>query len=417
MKDDNKTYLMATISKISIIFISMITSAFINRALGVELKGKFAYINNWATIIISILSLGIGQTYSTYRRRYGKETLNAFVFFTIFQSIISFIVYLITLMLNLDYNLKMVMLVSSVGIMRMNILYIAAIEDVKKRDFNNIIYKIIYLFLVIIFYFFAKKSLTSMIILMTVEECIIVIGTFIQYKFKPNLNFLKQSNISIFQIYRLGIVSMLMYLMITLNYNLDVIFLKKMSTEVSVGLYSVAIQFANLLWLIPDAFKDVLFSKTAKEDSVNEIVIVTKMSLYMSIIIIIGFVIFGKMAINVLYGKEFLDAFIPTVILLIGSLSMIIYKLIHPLYISKGKQFMIFIILFLAVFINVICNIILIPIFDMNGAGLASIFSYSFCSIIFIRIFCKEYGIKYKDMFIISKEERKKLIKIIHKIK
>ena len=402
---EKKTYLIAMISKISIIFISMITSALINRTLGVEIKGQFAYINNWSTIIISILSFGIGQTYSTYRRKYGKEALNTFVFLTLFQSAISFVIFLVTVAFNMSYTVKMSILIATMGILRNNILYIAAIEDIKRRDFNNIIYKLIYLILVLIAYILSIKSLNVMIVLLILDEIIIVVGTFWRYKFRPDLKFLKRNDVNLFQIYKLGFISMLMYLMITLNYNLDVIFLKIMSTDVEVGLYSVAVQFANLLWLIPDAFKDVIMSKTAKEDSVDEIVVVTKLSLYISIVIIFGFLIFGKLVIKILYGDEFLDSYGPTVLLLIGSLSMIIYKIIHPLYVSKGKQSVVLKVLFVAVIINIVANMILIPVWGMNGAAIASVFSYTFCSLIFVIIFCKEYNIRYSKLFIISKSE------------
>lgn len=413
---EKKSYVIAMVSKISIILISMITSALINRTLGVEIKGQYAYISNWSTIIISILSFGIGQTYSTYRRKYGKEALNTFVFLTLLQTVISFIFFLITVFLNMNSNVKLSMLIATMGILRNNILYIAAIEDIRKRDINNVIYKIIYLFLVLIAFILSIKSLYVMIVLLLLDETIIVVGTFIHYKFKPDIKFLRKNKMNIFNIYKLGLVSMLMYLMITLNYNLDVIFLKNMSTDIEVGLYSVAVQFANLLWLIPDAFKDVIMSKTAKEDSVDEIVIITKISLYLSLIIIVGFVILGKLAIKILYGEEFLNSYMPTVLLLIGSLSMIVYKLIHPLYISKGKQFIVLIILFIAVAINSVANIIMIPLWGMNGAAIASVFSYTFCSLIFVIIFCREYNVKLSRMFIISKEEIMRLKNKINSI-
>ena len=80
---------------------------------------------------------------------------------------------------------------------------------------------------------------------------------------------------------------MLMQLMITLNYNLDVILLKRLTNNLTyVGLYSVAINLGNMLWLIPDAFRDVVFNKTAVEDSVKEIVNLIKVNILIAITII-----------------------------------------------------------------------------------------------------------------------------------
>ena len=122
-----------------------------------------------------------------------------------------------------------------------------------------------------------------------------------------------------------------------------------------------------------------------------------------------------------MYGKEFLKSYNCTIILFVGCLSMIIYKLIHPIYISKGKQKIVLKILILAIIVNVILNCILIPKFDMFGASFSSVVSYSVCSILLLIEFCKEYEVKITDFFIIKKEEcdfiKHKLLKKRGKIK
>ena len=398
-------YIIAIISKILVVFLSLLTTAMINRCLGVELKGEYAYINNWITICITIFSLGIGQTYGTYRRRYGEEPKNSFVALTIIQTLIVFIIFIIAYLLNANYYIKAVLLVTTFAVLRSNILHIAAVEDVKKRDINTIIYKIIYTILVFIVFINNIRSLNVMIALLVIDEIIIILGTFIKYKFRPDFKFIKTENGNLKKIYRLSIISMLMFLMMTLNYNLDTIMLKQMSTSYSVGLYSVGVTLANMLWLIPDAFKDVMFHKTAKDDSIKDIVISTKFNMYLSIIIIIGFAVLGKWFINIMYGSEYIGSYTVTVLLFVGSLSMIIYKLIHPLYISKGKQSVVLGILTISVVSNVIINLLLIPKYDIIGAAIASVISYTACSMIFLRIFCKEYNVKISDFFIIRKTE------------
>ena len=166
-----------------------------------------------------------------------------------------------------------------------------------------------------------------------------------------------------------------------------------------------------MLWLIPDAFKDVLVNKTSRSDPVKEIILVTKYSFYFSIILIIGFAILGEKFIVVMYGKEFVNSYFCTIILFIGCLSMIIYKLIHPIYIAKGKQIVVVIILCISVITNIIANILLIPKYNIYGAAWSSVLSYSLCSIIFLIIFCKDYNVNCSEFFIIRGEEIKKVMK------
>ena len=409
-QSNKSIYRMAAVSKILVIAMTFISSALINRCLGTALKGEYAYINNWVSIIVPILSWGIGQTYSTYKRKCGtKEVLDTFVTLTIIQALCAFIIGLITYFIGFNKYVYISFLLSSGSILRTNLLYIAAIEDIKKRDFMNIIYKSIYLFIVTIVFLLNIKSLNLMLILLVVDEAITVIGTFIKYKFKIKFTLSKNKEIRIVKIYKLGFISMLMYLMMTLNYNIDVIFLKNMTTSEIVGIYSVAVQLSNMLWLLPDAFKDVMTFKTSKEDSIKEIVLVTKYCLYLAFIILILFIIGGKLFIYIAYGKEFIDSYGVTAILLFGSLSMVLYKIIHPLYIAKGKQWIILKILFAAAIINVILNILLIPRIGMIGSALASVCSYTTCGYVFLIKFCKEYNVRMKEFFKINKEDIKRI--------
>lgn len=405
MSSNKKIYGIAMISKIAITLLGLVTSALINRMLGVELKGEYAYIINCVTITLAVLSIGLGQTYSTYRRKYGREILGTFVGLSLIQTLITLIIFIIAFISKANFYICAVGLLSILSVLKNNILYLAAIEDIKKRDTNNIKYKIIYAIVVTIAYICGMKSLEKMLCIYILEDTIIVIGTFLSYKFRPSFKFLKENHISVLKIYKYGFLSMLMLLMMTLNYNLNTIFLKNMASSRSVGLYSVAVSLANMLWLIPDAFKDVLFNKTSKKDSIQEIVTVTKYSIYFSTMVVIGFAILGKPFIRIMYGEEFLDSYGVTLIMFVGCISMVIYKLIHPLYIAKGKQWKIFCILTLSVITNIIMNSFMIYKFDIYGAAMTAVFAYSICSVIFLVNFCRDYNIKYREFILINKQD------------
>lgn len=102
---------------------------------------------------------------------------------------------------------------------------------------------------------------------------------------------------------------MLLLLMTTLNYNIDIIILKYYSSYSAVGIYSVGVTLATMIWIIPDAFKEVLFSKTSKDDSIKEIIVSIKLNLYICSIIIVSFLFLGKIFIYIAYGQEYVNRF------------------------------------------------------------------------------------------------------------
>lgn len=415
MSNNKKIYFVAIISKLLIIFISLFSSALINRQLGASLKGDYAYITNIVSVLVIIFCMGIGQTYSTIRRKNGNETLGLFLFLTLIHSFISLIISLVLLLIKKNVWFIIFILTSS-GVFKTNVLYYAAIEDIKKRDVNNIIYKIIYLIMILAYYFLFPPSVYGLLIITLIEDLLIAILTIKSFKFQ--IDYKKINFFEIKKIYKLGFLCMVMHCLMTLNYSLDVIFLKNMTSSKIVGLYSVGVSLANMLWLIPDAFKDVLANKTSRNDSVKEIVKVTKYSLYFSLLLVIGFIVFGKLFIKIMYGSEFINSYICTIILFIGCFSMIIYKLIHPIYIANGKQKIVVIILLISVVANIIANLILIPTYSMYGAAIASVISYTLCGLIFILKFCSDYNTKFMDFFCVDKNEITQIIKKIgNKIK
>lgn len=411
----NSMYFLAIISKISIVIFSIFSIALINRLLGPTMKGEYAYICNYVNITVIIFSFGIGQTYSEYRRKYGNKLLNLFISLTIVQSIFCLLLYII---FKLFFNISIisqVLLVTSFSILSNNILYIVSVEDIKKRDRLNILYKLIYFIIITIIFLLNIKSINLLLISLIINDIIILIGSFYKYNLKFDFSILKKEKINLKQIYIKAFFSMIALLMISLNYSIDIIILKSLSTSYYIGLYSVGVNLSNLLWLIPDAFKDIIFHKTARDDSIKQIVTLTKYCMYISIVLIILFIIGGKLFISLLYGSDYINSYFVTIILFVGCLSMIIYKLIHPLYISKGKQNIIITILSISVIINLILNYILIPQFNMYGAAIASVISYSICSMIFLIKFSKDYNVNIKNFIFLNKNDYQIINKFLKK--
>ena len=108
--------------------------------------------------------------------------------------------------------------------------------------------------------------------------------------------------------------------------------------------------------------------------------------------------VLGKLFLEIFYGKEYVQAFTTTMILFIGVIPMIAFKLIHPVYVNQGKSAMVVKLLIVSIISNIVVSLILIPRFQAVGAAFASVISYMICSILFVIRFAKDFHITYRDV-------------------
>ena len=209
---------------------------------------------------------------------------------------------------------------------------------------------------------------------------------------------------------------MLSGLLIIANYKIDIIMLNYMNVSYyEIGLYATGLALAEYIWLIPEIFKDVIQKRSATENAVESINFSTRISTTIIIIIFIGILLFGKPAIGILFGRDYIDAFEVTIILFIGVYSMIYYKIIGTLFIADSKSKQYFLILLAGSVINIIVNLGLIPKLKIIGAATASVISYSLIGILFLMLYKKYYNVKIKDVLFIKKHDIEKIKSFIKK--
>ncbi|MGX1262646.1 O-antigen/teichoic acid export membrane protein [Rossellomorea marisflavi] len=406
-------YVVSVVAKLIFIILAFINSVLINRYLGPTLRGEYAYIINIVNIFALILNLSIAQALPYFKKKYGdmviKEFLNIIYLQLFFYATVFFIISIIISNTILTY----VLLISLISQFFMQINFLSIISDINKRNKINVVSSCIQtLFLLLIYFFSSDPKLYLIIIvyssymIINVILMILLNGLLPTKKFKVNLGLFKK-------IIKYSFFPMITSLLITFNYNVDIVLLKFFTSYTEIGIYSLGVSLAGMLWVIPDAFKDVLFNKTAKNDSIRDIIFSIKINVYICIIVIIGFLIFGNVFIEILYGHEYTDAYTVTYILFIGTIPMIFFKMINTLYVAIGKQKYSFYILLSSVVLNVVLNIILIPEYSIMGAAFASVFSYLLCGMLLLFSFSKMYKININEFFFINKNDYMKISKII----
>ena len=112
---------------------------------------------------------------------------------------------------------------------------------------------------------------------------------------------------------------------------------------------------------------------------------------------------FGPWLINLFYGQAYAGAYKVIIITAVGVIFIGYFKLIAQYNIVNGKQVRNVIMLSIAIVVDVIGNLILIPPMGIYGAAIATSIGNCVCGIVFVVYFSKLIGIPVKDMFFIKK--------------
>ena len=378
-----KDYWIAIICKAVVILTELLITILINRGLGVVSKGEYAYVMKVVEVLYILCSVGLGQAYATFRKRGEEKLRDLFVLLGLLQSILVLVCgFAIVKLFSINYGIIIVIL-TALAVMKFIFSMIAVIEKSILRNIIQSVINIVYLIILAILFFTDICSLTNVLFCYGMIEIARIIIICLLYKLKPSFTYLNRFTIQ--SIYKIGFTTMILMLLITLNYSIDIVMIRSMSTSYSTGIYSVGVNFSSMFLMIPEAFKDVLFGDASKNNFNSDITnSALKVSVGISILGIIVWIIFGKLVINFLYGKDYLNSYIVTIILFFGCIPLTFFKILQPIFIADGNQAIACVYLGISVVSNIIANYFLIPQIDYIGAALASVLSYSVCGGLFL---------------------------------
>lgn len=164
-----------------------------------------------------------------------------------------------------------------------------------------------------------------------------------------------------------------------INTQVDSLMIGYFMTEADVGYYSVAIIFMQGVILLPQAIQSVTtpsisrYYKKGEFENIQKLIKTTMLKTFAVIVCIsVILAIFGKFLIGLIFTEEFLPAYTPMVILLVG------YSICAPIgsvgntLSCVGKVKVMFKVTTLAALMNTLLNLILIPKYGIIGAAVAT---------------------------------------------
>lgn len=180
-----------------------------------------------------------------------------------------------------------------------------------------------------------------------------------------------------------SISSFLLILLTSSLYHVDILLLGNLSSRGNLGYYKSALVVAELIWFVPQAVQTIILHSSSgvwedrNIERINQMATAaTKFTLMISLICTIGLFVLSDEFVGIYFGKSYLPAVGPLIILLPGAL---FFSISRPIFaIGQGKGTMRYLVLatLLASLLNLILNLILIPRHGIVGAATATSIGY-----------------------------------------
>lgn len=400
----NNDYSFTILTKVAAVLIGLVATAYSSRYLGPELKGELGYITSMLTVVAVISGLGLYQPYPFYKRNKEPQALDKFLRLYMGQFVIYSVIGIALAALLRRPALTAVCLITPIQVLANQLSSMIMVEDVK---FKNVIFfsaRITNTLVAILAFYTMKPMLWVGLAMIVIGDVITVVLALYRVRRLPNP---LRADLGFFRrISGFGLVAMVTTLMLTLNYQVDMLMMPWLGVSMTeVGFYKTGASLAEYGWLIPDAFREVLFSRTSQGDCIDEITRALKVNFYLTLLMVLGIVFFGRFAIRLIFGEVFLPAYSVTVILVLGILSMSYFKLIGTLLLAQGKRYMYLALLATSVLVNVAANFIAIPAMGKEGAALASVLSYTVAGAAFLAYYVRTYQVPLRDVFLFRRED------------
>lgn len=194
-----------------------------------------------------------------------------------------------------------------------------------------------------------------------------------------------------------------------LNYRLDIFFVGYFVGVKGVGLYSLAVGIAQLLWLVSGATSQVLLPDVASsEDRVSaqqRTARVSRLSLWLSIVLAGGLVLGGEMLLPLVFGAAFRESVPALMWLLPGVTIFSVANVIGSYLAGIGKPHLNLAVALVGLVVTVALDFMLIPWLGIIGAAIASSMSYLATTLAIVAIFVRETKIPAGRALLITRDD------------
>ena len=219
---------------------------------------------------------------------------------------------------------------------------------------------------------------------------------------ESNINNTPISN-SIKALFKNGLIAQLANVLQFLNYRITYFILGQFVLISDIGIYSACVQLCEALWVIAKSFSTVLYARISNEkDKSTQVklsLILAKTSLMLTFIMSVVLITIPEIVFAMIFGEEFITLGITLKYLLPGIIAFG-FSILLSAYFSGNGQFHINSTASLIGFIAIIpIAYLLIPKYGIQGAAMASSFSFITSTIYLVWKFLKVSKLTLKELW------------------
>lgn len=171
--------------------------------------------------------------------------------------------------------------------------------------------------------------------------------------------------------------------LLTSMYHVDILMVNDMLNSQTAGVYKGALVIVQFLWLVPRSVQSVLIQETSSLWNEGRVEKITEMSskatrytLLFTLLLTIGLGALARDFVPLYLSEDYADAALPVLLLLPGTLGFAIARPIFSISHAKGELKVVIAATGAAAVINLVLNALLIPIYGMVGAAIATSIGY-----------------------------------------
>ncbi len=192
------------------------------------------------------------------------------------------------------------------------------------------------------------------------------------------------------------------------NYRLDMFMVNYFVGVANVGLYSIAVTGAELLWYIPQAVATILFPRTAAAGAEEAKLFTPKVcrnTFLITLIAALGMSVVSKPLIIFIYGEAYAPSVLPMWLLIPGVVALGISKILCGDLAGRGLLQYGAYSSAISLVATVVCDLVLIPRWGIAGAAVASSISYCIATLVVLFFYTRISGNGLAIVLIPRKED------------
>ncbi|MCY1436989.1 hypothetical protein D9M71_531340 [compost metagenome] len=177
----------------------------------------------------------------------------------------------------------------------------------------------------------------------------------------------------------------------------DYLFISAMLGSAALGHYAMASAAAELLLIVPEAVTTPLMKRLLQQDAGMDKL--TPLALRLTATVMLGaclsMALIGEWLIVTLFGAEYQPAYPALLALLPGLFGLCYASILRLDLLGKNRPGTVSLLMGLGAALNLVLNVLLIPVYGIVGAAMASSIAYLAVTLAMLLLYCKLSGVPF----------------------